>query len=275
MPPQVLSSDRSTVLATLDAGAFFGEQALFYRQQRTATIRAADFCEILVRGEFFSGKMPLKWRGHQFFLFVYFSLVRFKGPCPPPQSCSSCPRPRRAPLFSSFCCKVLTKADLDYELLSRNFDLSRMRTIFDGLKETNGRRNAALEANLAAAAAGGRSSKLRKLIFPPLTEGKGAGLGWGGGGGRRGGVRAGIGCNGGGGSGSAGTSGSGSGDGSGSGGGIASGLRRLSQGGGGARLSFWAAAPDGFGPLGRPVSQQAWWTLAAARAVLGRRFRAG
>lgn len=84
LPPQVLSSDRSTVLATLDAGAFFGEQALFYRQQRTATIRAADFCEILVRGEFFSGKMPLKWRGHQFFLFVYFSLVRFKGPCPPP-----------------------------------------------------------------------------------------------------------------------------------------------------------------------------------------------
>ena len=102
---EVVSSDRSMVYATLDAGAFFGEQALFYRQQRTATIQAADCCELL----------------------------------------------------------ILTKNDLDNELLSRDFDLTLMRSIFENLKESNQKRNSALSMNLKKSEE--ESSKLHRLVF--------------------------------------------------------------------------------------------------------------
>ena len=43
---EVVSGDGSTVYATLQKGAFFGETALFFKQKRSATIRASEFCEV-------------------------------------------------------------------------------------------------------------------------------------------------------------------------------------------------------------------------------------
>lgn len=43
---EVVSGDNRTVFATLTKGAFFGETALFFKQKRSATIRAAEFCEV-------------------------------------------------------------------------------------------------------------------------------------------------------------------------------------------------------------------------------------
>jgi CRP-like cAMP-binding protein len=107
---EVVSADKATIYATLTSGAFFGEQALFFKQQRSATIRASDFCEIL----------------------------------------------------------LLTKSSLDRELISREFDLTRMMKIFDGLKEANQRRNASLTANLKLSE--DETSKLHKIVYPARMD---------------------------------------------------------------------------------------------------------
>ncbi|GMH89258.1 hypothetical protein TrVE_jg3161 [Triparma verrucosa] len=43
---EVVSGDGKTVFATLMKGAFFGETALFFKQKRSATIKAVEFCEV-------------------------------------------------------------------------------------------------------------------------------------------------------------------------------------------------------------------------------------
>ena len=43
---EVVSGDGKVVFATLQKGAFFGETALFFKQKRSATIRAVEFCEV-------------------------------------------------------------------------------------------------------------------------------------------------------------------------------------------------------------------------------------
>jgi CRP-like cAMP-binding protein len=45
---QVVSPDGSAVYATLNSGSFFGEIALVEETRRTASIRAADLCELFV-----------------------------------------------------------------------------------------------------------------------------------------------------------------------------------------------------------------------------------
>ncbi|CAM9770115.1 unnamed protein product, partial [Phaeothamnion confervicola] len=45
---QILGPDEEAVLATLTAGAFFGETAIFFKTERSATVCAAEFCELYV-----------------------------------------------------------------------------------------------------------------------------------------------------------------------------------------------------------------------------------
>ena len=108
---EVVSADDKTVYCELTAGSFFGETALFFKQHRTATIRACRFCEAL----------------------------------------------------------LLTKADLDKELISREFDLSRMLGIFQDLQKSNNYRNSAMQANLKASE--NEKSKLWKLVRKAMEEG--------------------------------------------------------------------------------------------------------
>ena len=49
---EVVSGDGKTVYATLNHGAFFGETALFFKQKRSATIRASEFCEVFQLSKF-------------------------------------------------------------------------------------------------------------------------------------------------------------------------------------------------------------------------------
>jgi voltage-gated potassium channel len=43
---EVLSADGHSIYATLTDGDFFGEIALLFRQPRTASIRALDYCDL-------------------------------------------------------------------------------------------------------------------------------------------------------------------------------------------------------------------------------------
>lgn len=43
---EIVSADVKTVYATLSAGDFFGEMALLFNQRRTASARAADYCDL-------------------------------------------------------------------------------------------------------------------------------------------------------------------------------------------------------------------------------------
>lgn len=45
---QVVSEDEKTVYASLHEGAFFGEMALLLRSPRTATVKAADYCDVYI-----------------------------------------------------------------------------------------------------------------------------------------------------------------------------------------------------------------------------------
>ena len=45
---QVVSEDEKTVYASLHEGAFFGEMALLLRSHRTATVKAADYCDVYI-----------------------------------------------------------------------------------------------------------------------------------------------------------------------------------------------------------------------------------
>ena len=45
---EVVDETRTTVFATLERGAFFGETALFFKSERSATIQAINICSIYI-----------------------------------------------------------------------------------------------------------------------------------------------------------------------------------------------------------------------------------
>ena len=73
-------------------------------------------------------------------------------------------RKRNSTIRAATFCEVyqLDKADLDRELKQRDFDLSRMLSVFTSIAESNKRRNDAVTSNLEASRVQG--SKLNKLI---------------------------------------------------------------------------------------------------------------
>lgn len=49
---EIVSEDGSTVFATLSDGSFFGEIALLFSSERTASVRAADYCDLYTLDKF-------------------------------------------------------------------------------------------------------------------------------------------------------------------------------------------------------------------------------